>query len=301
MYTQSRVFCLLLFVAAAASARADEPLRWKLRAGDKLNYSIVQDMNISGVGGAAGDLANESHQQLDVTWEVASVSDAGEATIRLRFDRIRTKMTLPMGGLEYDSAAAGPALGMAAINAPFYQALIKAPVEFTLAANGRVASANLPSEVQAALKRMPTAAKFGDLTNPETFQATFLPGFPLLPTEDSLEPGHTWSVRSTTELPDAGEQTIETSFRYEGAKQVGDPSMAVIRPTRTISFARDEVTERTVKEQSSVGEIQFDRAAGRLFGSAFNHNVTIAVELAAGSAEQKIEQTVQVKLAPPGE
>lgn len=295
MVNLSRLSCFLWFLASATAVHADEPLRWKFQPGQRLSYGIVQEMVISG-GDPAGELDNNSRQQLDVTWEIERVDAEGTAALRLKFDRIRTKMTLPIGGLEYDSAAKGPATGMAAINAPLYQALIKAPVELTISADGRVTSVKLPDDVQAALKRMPTSAAFGDLTKPETFQNLFMPGFPMLSPEKSPTPGYQWPIKSTTTLPGAaGDQTVDTNYLYEGVRNVDGKSVAVIRQTRSISFSGSQTVQRTVKEQSTEGEILFDVAAGRLQSTILKHIVTMSVKRGDAVAEQKIEQKVEVK------
>jgi hypothetical protein len=287
---------LLVLIAISPPARGDGPLRWKFAAGDKISYSIVQEMNISGTGEVAGELKNESRQQLDVTWEVDRVTSEGQATVRLRFNRIRSKMTLPVGGLEYDSDAKGPAMGMAAINAPLYQALIKVPVESTVTTAGRVTGVKLPEEVKSALRRMPTSAAFGDLSKPETFQTAFLAGFPILPPDESVSPGHQWPVKTTAELPPGGTQSVETNYHYEGMREVEGQSLAVIRPVRTINFGSAQALQRQVKEQSSEGQILFDASAGRLHSSTLKHTVTITVGAGETAQEQKIEQSIQVTL-----
>lgn len=291
-----RIFCAILLCVFASNVRADGPLRWKFQPGDLFSYAIVQEMNVSGAGGLATEVESQSRQQLDVTWEVTRTNGAGEATVRLKFNRIRSKMTLPIGGLEFDSDAKGPAMGMAAINAPLYQALIKSPVEFVITPLGRVSGVTLPEEVQAAIKRMPTSAAFGDLAKPEVFQALFLPGFPILPPEDSVSPGDQWPEKTTTELPGAGKLTVETTYRYEGTRDVDGKTVAVIRPTRTLGFSDSNSQQRTVKEQSSEGEILFDPSAGRVQDSNLKYRVAITVNTGAGPVEQKIEQLIQMKL-----
>jgi hypothetical protein len=289
----SNVFLLLLVTAAQVAAQ--EPIRWKFKPGQKLSYGIVQEMSITG-GNERGDVNNDSHQQLDVTWEIDAVDAEESANAKLRFDRIRTKMTLPIGGLEYDSAADGPAVGMAAVNAPLYQALIKAPVGVQLSADGRVTSVTLPEEVQQTLKRIPTSSTIGDLAKPERFQALFLSGFPTLPPEKLPSSGYQWQIKSTASLLEGESQTIESNYAYEGTRDVDGKHLAVIRQTRTINFGGGDSPSRTVKEQSSESEILFDTNAGRLESSMLKHRLTIEIKLGAITGEQRVEQSIQVKL-----
>jgi hypothetical protein len=297
--SQSIVWFIATAVALAssiASVQADEPLRWRFQPGQTLSYSLVQEMTISG-GGAGGELRNTASQQFDITWEVQSVSDAGDALIWHRFDRIRSKMTLPTGGLEYDSATPGPPTGMAAINAPLYRALIERPVEISVAADGRITEVKIPDEVRAALKKVPTSAVMGDFAMPETFRTQFLSGFPTLP-EGPIEPGREWSTKSTTELPAAGSQTVETTYRYEGTREVDGKPVALIKLGRVLSFAGEGPNRRAVKEQIAEGEALFDRA-GRLHSTKLKHNVTIEANAGDRRAVQRIEQSIEVKQPAP--
>ena len=46
------------FVATCSSiSRADEPLRWKFKVGEKLDYQMTQDMNMNMDAGQAGQAA----------------------------------------------------------------------------------------------------------------------------------------------------------------------------------------------------------------------------------------------------
>jgi hypothetical protein len=156
----------------------------------------------------------------------------------------------------------------------------------------------LPDGVKAALKKVSTAATIGDLTDAKRFQALFLPGFPFLP-PGPIEPDLQWTLTPTVDLASAGKQRIETRYRYEGNRQVDGVTCAVIGQTRAISFEPGDASQRTVKEQSSEGEILFDRTAGRLKSSTLKHGATITVTVANRASEQKIEQSIDVKFVPP--
>jgi hypothetical protein len=289
-----------LFLTVAAVGRAQEPLRWKFQPGLRLRYEIVQEFSASAEPAADG-LTNQSRQQLDVSWEISQVDDDGTARVNLKFDRIRTKMTLPIGGLDYDSASDGPAIGMAAINAPLYQALTKTPVHLQLAADGRVTSVGLSEDTQAVLKRMPTSEAIGDFTRPERFQTLFLTGFPQLPPEKSPTPGDKWQAKSSAPLPGGETQTVESNYTYDGLREVNGTSLAVIRLLRTVSIGNGNSPTRSIKEQASESEFLFDTAAGRLHSSMLKHHMTIAVKERGIAGVQKVEQSIQVKLVEAGD
>jgi hypothetical protein len=286
-----------IFSFAIAPVRADEPLRWKFQPGQQLRYSVIQAMTISGGADADSASQNTTRQQIDMTWQVKSVADSGDAVIELSFDRIRSKMTLPTGGLEYDSDASGPPSGMAAINAPLYGALVRSPVEIKMSPLGRLLEVKLPEAVPAALRRMPTAAIIGDLTKPETFQNQFLNGFPQATRRESLESGETWSTESTAQVAGLGSLAVVTNYRYEGLRDGDGARYAVIRPTRTVSISAAEGSERTIKDQSSTGEILFD-PSGRLHRSTLKHRLTMAVTIRGREVEQTMELSIEVNPLP---
>jgi hypothetical protein len=297
----ARVLCVGLFVVSLAlspQAIAQE-LRWKFQPGQRLRYEIVQEMAITGTVGAAADLQNTSRQQTEITWEVDRVDASGDAVIRQRFDRIRTKMTLPTGSLEYDSSQKGPATGMAAVNSPLYAALVKSPIEITVSPIGEVKSVTLTAEVQAALKRMPTAATLGDLSKPRVFQNLFLAGFPTLHGQREHEAIVEWTTETDVTLPTGGKQTIVNVYQNEGKRSARGATLAVIRPKRTVTISDDDTTKRTVKNETSSGEILFDITAGRLQSSTLKHSMSVGLQVAGRPAEQKVEQSIDVKLLLP--
>ena len=54
----------------APMAQAQDPLRWKLETGQKLNYNMVQDMTIGVAGGPLGDQNMTIHQVMNMIWNV---------------------------------------------------------------------------------------------------------------------------------------------------------------------------------------------------------------------------------------
>jgi hypothetical protein len=285
-----------LFGLLPARLSADEPLRWRFQPGQQLRYSIVQEFTIT--GGEDSAAQNTTRQQIDFTWQVERVGEQGEAVIRHKFERIRSKMSLPVGGLEYDSAEEGPPSGMSAVNAPLYAALVKAPVEITVSSLGQLLHVKLSEEVQAALKRIPTAATMGDFSKPVIFQNLFLTGFPLLRGGESLSPGDSWSVPVVVETSVAGELMIGSVYRYDGLREIDGKNLAILKPTRVVYFDAS-ASARSVKEQSSSGEILWD-PAGRLHQSTLKHRVSVNVKMSGtgGDVEQTMDQSIEVKLRP---
>src|SRR4051812_15812103 len=89
---------------APTTSRADDPLRWKFEVGEKLDYNMTQEMNMSADGGPVGQKTTAMRQEMDMTWDVQGVNkETGEAVIKQKFDRVKMKMSTPYGAFEYDS------------------------------------------------------------------------------------------------------------------------------------------------------------------------------------------------------
>ena len=84
-------------VVTSSTSLADEPLRWKFTAGEKLDYQMTQDMNMSINAGPSGELVTTAGQTMSITWNVKGVDEKGVALIEQTIDRIQIKMTAPRG------------------------------------------------------------------------------------------------------------------------------------------------------------------------------------------------------------
>ena len=105
-------------------------------------------------------------------------------------------------------------------------------------------------------------------------------------------------TRSKLDSPAGGEQIVESTYRYEGTKEVDGRTYAVFRPTLKMTFAGKDGVRTKVKEQDSSGEILFDPEAGRLHSATLKQRVTMDVTVAGQTVEQEIDQTIEVKLTP---
>ena len=83
-----------------------------------------------------------------MTWDVQGVDEkTGEAVIKQKFDRVKMKMTTPVGGFEYDSKSEAAPTGLGAMIAPMYKAMTKGEFEITMTSRGEVKDVKIPEEV----------------------------------------------------------------------------------------------------------------------------------------------------------
>lgn len=314
------VFIVLSSLAAAAGRlQADEPLRWKFEVGEKLDYNMIQQMNMSAAGGPVGQMNTTMRQEMNMTWDVQGVNEKGDAVIKQKFDRVKMKMTTPttpVGDFEYDSKSEAAPTGLAALIAPMYKAMTQGEFEITMTSRGEVTDVKVPEEVLAALKASPGAAAMGDIATADGFKKMISQGALVLP-EKSPQPGETWKTRVDMNNPAVGKQSVETTYTYEGTKEIDGTTYAVIKPQLKMEFetkkaaapepgqpqqpAPQQQLQMTIADQSSDGEVLFNIAKGRLHSTTLQQKVTIDATVGGQKLQQKIDQKIDVKVMPSGE
>jgi hypothetical protein len=298
----------------AAGVQADEVLRWKFKVGEKLDYKMVQDMQMSAVGTPTPQVS--MHQEMNMTWDVQGVDDkSGEAVIRQKFERVKMKMSTPAVSFEYDSKSEEAPTGLGARIAPMYKAMTEGEFEITMTSRGEVKDVKIPEQVLAVLKNSPNAAEMGDIATSEGFKKMISQGALVLP-KDAPKKGETWSTKVVTQNPPVGKQTIETVYRYDGTKDIKGTMVAVIKPELKMEFekqaaekegqpkqpASQQGIQMKIKEQNSDGEVLFNVGAGRLQSTSLKHNVTTEASVGGQPIQQqKIEQKIDVTVTPAGE
>lgn len=309
------VVAIVVF-GAASKSQADEKLRWKFEVGEKLDYTMVQDMTMAVSGGAVGQLNTNMHQEMMMTWDVLGVDEkTGDAVIKQKFNQIKMKVASPIGGFEYDTSSDAAPTGLGARIAPMYKAMTKGDFEITMTSRGEVKDVKIPEEVLTALKSSPGAAAMGDIATEKGFKEMISKGALVLP-ENTPSKGESWTTTVALNAQGGGKQTVETKYTYEGTKEVDGVTYAVIKPELKMmidnpaegSEAADPKpqpapvkTTSKIAEQSSDGEVLFNIEKGRLYSTTLQQKVTIDASAAGQTMQQKIDQKIDVKVTPAGE
>jgi hypothetical protein len=307
---------LALGSIVASSAFADEALRWKFKVGEKLDYDMVQEMQMA-ISGAPFPmpLKTDMRQEMNMRWDVLGVDDkSGEAVIRQKFERVKMKMNSPLGAFEYDSKSEEAPTGQGALIAQMYKAMTEGEFEITMTSRGEIKAVKIPEQVLTALKNSPGAAQMGDVASAEGFKKMMSQGALVLP-KDPPKKGDSWSTKVDMKNPAVGKQTVETTYRYEGTKNIKGKTFAMIKPELKMSFEKaaapasgqpqqppeQQSPQAKIKEQNSDGEVLFNISAGRLQSTSLNQHVTIEANAGGQPIEQKIDQKINVTVTPAGE
>jgi Family of unknown function (DUF6263)/Wolframin C-terminal OB-fold domain len=267
------------------------------------------EVELMSLGNMAKDVAQggqnmetKMRQEMDMTWNVQEVKPDGNAVIRQKFDRVKMKMESPYGGFEFDSQSEQAPAGLAAMIAPMYKAMTEGEFIITMSNRGEVMDVKVPEEVVTALKNSPGAAAMGDLATADGFKKMISQGALVLP-EKAPSEGDTWTSKVEMKNPMVGTQIVETTYRYQGTKEMDGTTLAVIEPELKMSFGENPQpnVQMKIADQTSSGEVLFNIEEGRLRSSTLKQNVTIDVTAGGQSMKQKIDQTIDVKVSPAGE
>jgi len=292
----------VLFVAAIGGAalisvrcQADEPLRWKFKAGEAFDYQWTRDMNLNVDAGRAGQMATFTEQTMNMTWSVRSVDDQGDAVIEQKIGRVRMTMAMPGGqGFDYDTDSEEPAVGMAAMIAPTLKAMTAGELSFTMSPRGEIRDVEISDELAESLKHGPG----GETGAVEQFKSMVSQVAFALP-ENPPQIGETWTTKLAVSSPTGGSQTVETTYTYDGTREADGTTFAVIKPRVTLELADNRMMEMKMKEQKTDGEVLFDPQAGQLHSMSVNQNITLDVVVAGqtmpGTIDQKTDLTVTPK------
>jgi hypothetical protein len=136
--------------------------------------------------------------------------------------------------------------------------------------------------------------------------------------KDAPKKGESWTTKVEMKNPAVGKQTVETTYTYDGTKDVSGTTYAVIRPQLKMDFeskpadaqasqpdqpqqpAQQAQLQMKIKDQSSDGEVLFNIKAGRLHSTSLKQNVTIDASVQGKPIQQKIDQKIDVTVSPAG-
>lgn len=298
--------CLLVLAGSPAAAEEEgdsiETPRWKLEAGQAYPWRLTQQVDASQQLEAGSEASYQLKLILDAQWEVEQVDDQGAATIRQTVQRIQLSVAGPgEQTMQYDSDDEATPRGFAARLAPLAKVLIDHPLKAVLQPTGAVEDVEIPEAVQQQLQVAPGAKNLAALTGAESLEQTVQQLSFVLPEQPMLSVGDSWELTSQIEAPEIGPLQTEKSFRFTEQREVEGEQLAIFQPTiRLIAKEPSDAEDLGVqlKDQSSSGEILFNRTAGRLEKSKVEHAFAAEFRIGKRSSTQTIKQSVETVFDP---
>lgn len=252
--------CSLLSICLAPAAMAQEPLRYKFRKGQQLDYEVAIAARIFGQDGQT--VVADTNQLFDVALVVKDVDPNGTATMQRRLTRVRIALKLPDRNLDFDSN--DPRAGEAAFGelvAKSIERIIRSEMTQQLTAGGRLDRFELAVDLNLLLKENPQLALSGlgeaNLRNVANMAALELPTKP-------LKVGDAW--KKVEEMPQpAFVQTTTTEFVFQG--EVDRQGKKLLRfdlkPSIAIAGKPGSSDSFKLKSQTHSGQAFFDPVLGQ--------------------------------------
>jgi hypothetical protein len=287
---------LLLAFLLARPSYAAEALSWKFAPGLANRYRTTTTMDVTMDLGPGGQQKQTIVHTIDLSWTVDKLQDDGSAILKQKIDRVQMKIAIPGGQtVEYDSKSTDEPQSFAAMVAPLFREMTRAVFTVTMSPRGKVSHVEVPEALIAAIAASPGAQLLGDLATAEGFKTMISRSSFELP--ETLEPGVEWSTTAEIANPILGKQTIVTTYKYTGPKEVDGIQFESFAPTLTIDFAGGPAQAK-VTQQGSEGEILFNRTEGRLESMNLKHNLALALTQADKTINQTIDQNTEMKWLP---
>jgi hypothetical protein len=210
-------------------------------------------------------------------------------------------MTLPppLGKFEYDTKSEAAPAGPVATLAPVFKKMTESEFELTMTPRGEIKDVKIPDEVSKMVENNVQAAQLGEMATPEGFKKMISQGLLEFP-EKSPKPGEGWTNKVEVNNPQAGKQVTEMAYKYVGPKEIEGVNYAMFEPTMKMTFEGTPQVQMKVSEQETGGEILFNAAEGRLHSTKIDQKVTIDISVGGQAMQQKIDQTIDVKVTPAG-
>ncbi len=289
-------------IAASQILNAAEPLLWKFVAGEKINYQMSQEMEMTMDLGPGGETVSSVKQVIDMVWEINAIQENGNAVLTQSIRRVRMEVGAPgQAEVKFDSASDEPPQGYAAMLTPMFEALIGAPFQVTITPRGQIVEVEIPESLLEAMSQVPGGAIMGSLATEEGFRNTVRQISIVLPKSEELTEGHQWTTTLEMENPATGKITSTTTYQYKGSREHDGQLLEVFVPTIVTQFGKEQGNTIKLIKEESTGEILFNRTTGRLRSSTIHQLMDTAITVGERVVKQHLDQTIAFQQMPEDE
>jgi hypothetical protein len=298
-FVTSSLVALAALLLAAADARAQTLLRWKLQPGEKFRVEFSQKSDLETTVGTK-PLKMSIDMTMDMNWSVDAVDQQGVAQLTQSFSRLAMKMDIPgTGAIQFDSAAPAPAAGPAKDIAAAVAPLIGAPFVLKMNDRGEILEVKLSDEATKAFEAAAADARLKSVFSKESISETLRQSSAVLP-EKPVQMGESWNVVTQTASP-LGLVKQASTYTYDGTESRDDRTLEKIKveSTLTLDKQQDPSSPKIVlKEQQQSGTLYFDPAAGRFVDSEITQKLTTETPYREMIIRTKASSTMQMKITP---
>jgi hypothetical protein len=290
------LWAVALVLCVSASAQAAKQLRWKLKAGDKIQYEVSAKTIIDNKGEMPFKMTQT--QTVDSTIDAESVDADGTASIKQTVDRLQFKMEGPFGNNEIDSDSDEKPEGFAAAIADGAKAIAKQPVSLKANSRGEVSDITLTDEMSKKLEELSAAGGgLGAGMNADAVKQIVKQIWTVLP-EKAVSVGDKWEETNEMASGPLGKMKIVTNYEYAGSEKLDGIPCEKITVTMTQEVVPDANAPLKVeiKNQENTGTLFFDAASGRMVSAELESKLEMALDFNGNKIESNTNTTTTQKL-----
>lgn len=252
---------VVLWLLVAGTAQAQTLLRWKFAQDQR--YTILGTQRTEVVTSVSGKAEKaELETNMELTWQVEAVDEAGTATMKQAFTRLAIKTTAPGADpVSFDSASATKPSAAAKEIAASVKPLLNVPFQVKMSARGEVQEVTLSDQGQKALEALPANSQLKDLLSPAGLTQLFRLGGSL--PEQEVKPSESWTIKEENQLS-GGVLNQETTFTLAALEEKEGVTLAQVSFAGNDKFFpdRDAVERLKIQEQTRSGEWNLNLTAG---------------------------------------
>jgi hypothetical protein len=266
---------------------ADATLRWSLKRGEKLRYTLTQVANRT-IDAAGQKITVKNELTVELTWVVKSVASNGTIELTQTVDRAISKNVANGQSLVYDTKdKAGAEILEIQPLAKLYDALIGHPYTLRISPQGEIIDVKVPDALAKALVGSPFAATAdsGTFFTPEgvkTVLAQLLPALPKTP----VKPGSSWA-HELRPRADTLKMVVNTTYKVADLASLARIDAKI---DTTISAVPGSGVTIKLNKQGGTARFLFDTGAGRLAESTREE----AYELVADDPNGEVTHSVKL-------
>lgn len=288
----------ILLIANVARAKAqDSQPTWKLQKDDAFDVTLMQSTKItSQVDQRVKDVDNQL--TLNMTWNVKSVSDAGNATIEMTIVSVQMTMeSMPNAvgkSIEIDTASEAKLKGASAELLKQLNPLMGSVVEFEMSPRGEITNVVVPEATFESLRKAPGSMKLRSLLSSEGIDDLFGQSVVVLP--EDLKLNQPWSI--TNQLKTGfGEFERTHTCTWTGNRKVGDTQLAEIELTTSVEpIETSAKVEAKLTSFSGGGNLVFDMNQGYFVSSKSTNEMNTEKPYREKQITTKVSTVVEMQI-----
>lgn len=282
----------------APTAAAEDLLRWRFVAGEKLSLTAVQAQLVQGTADTV-KIVSQSQSVLVVQWAVEAVDADGNARITATFERLAIELSGPPA-VRFDTASKEPPTDATRELDAAIRPLVGTRFELQVSPRGEFLAARTPAASESALRRAAVLGRLGPIFTIRGATRLWRQVLPLLP-DKAVAADARWSDAYTTTTP-LGELKTTLDLTYLGAAPEAAAGHVAVRIVPKVTFADGslESTTRTLEGGEKVEsrtKIVADEARGTLvFHAGEGRPVQTEVEQILAVETVRGGQTIKTEL-----